>query len=192
MHARDLEHFRDHVAIPRMMQLFEKTHISEGSCCIDKLEIDFLDGRSCGHETYIEASGMIFRNGEVEEYLFSEADISVEEFFASHRDCIFVADGDLLVSDELEDMELRTRMRNIDVCQKLFPMMTPPKGLQIEFVSIAYEKMKHLLTTRQSISATHGKPSLEDAISKARESATEKNASRHGERKIGDSKEIDR
>ena len=192
MHPRDLEHFRDHVAIPRMMQLFEKTHIPEGTCYIDKLEIGFLDGRSCGHETYFEASGMTYRSGKAEEYLFSMCDISTEEFFSMHKDCIFMADGDLLVSDELEDMELRTRIRNIEACQKLFPMMEAPKDMQTEFASIAYEKLKHLLKTQQNISTTHDKPSLKDAMSKARESAAEKNASRCGQRESRDFKGIDR
>lgn len=190
MHPRDIEYFRDTVAVPHMMNLFEKTPISEGACYIDKLEIEFLDGRSCGHETYIEASGMTYRNGKVEKYLFAECDISPKEFFASHEGCVFMAGGSLLVSNQLDELELRTRMCNIGTCASVFPMLAPLKNMQTEPGSTAYEKMRHLLIAQQGTLTTQ--PSLEDVISKARESATEKNASRLSEREKRDSKEIDR
>lgn len=176
MHPRDMEHFRDTVAMPTMMRLFENTFIPDGACYIDNLEIHFLDGRSCGHESLIEASGLAYRDGRVEEYRFSECDISVDEFLAAHKDCHFLTDGKLLVSDELEDMELRTRIRSMRGCERLFPLLRTQEEMAVDFGSAEYEKMKHLLNIQQIKSLGHESPSLNDAIDKAREKAAEKNA----------------
>lgn len=167
MHVRDLEYFRDHVAIPRMMQLFENTEIPEGACYIDDLQVSYLDGRNCGHESLIEASGLSYKGGKVEKYHFSECDISLNDFLVSHKDCVFLSDGQLLVADELQEMELRTYIRNKQDCEKLFPLMKCEQDMKYEFTSIVYEKMKYLLNTQEKEVPAADKPSLDERINKA-------------------------
>lgn len=164
MNVRDLESFRDYVANPRMLQIFEKTELPEGVCYIDTLNVSFLDGRSCGHETLIEASGLIFKSGNVEEYQFSECDISLNDFLSSHKNYVFLSDGSLFVSDELAEMELRTLIRNLQICEKLFSEMKCHEDMNIEPASLFYEKMKYLFKTKGKESPVLNKPSLDAQI----------------------------
>ena len=138
MHIRDLRQFRDQVAMPRMLQIFENTPIPDGACYINNLEIRFLDGNNCGYDTLIEASGLSYRDGRVEEYRFSELDVSFEEFLAAHKDSLFVWDGNLVVSDELEKLELHARLCNRQECEKLFPLMKCPEEMRLEFEPIGF------------------------------------------------------
>lgn len=169
MLTRELESFRDSVVTPRMMELLSNTEIPDGACYIDDLKVSFLDGRSCGHETLIEASGLSFQDGQVKAYRFSECDLSLNDFLAAHKDCVFLSDGSLLVSDELQEMELRTVIRNRQDCEKLFPEMNSQVDKNIEFWSLVFEKMKHLFRDQEKESQTTRKLSLNEQISHASE-----------------------
>ena len=149
MHPNDLIQFRDKVAIPCMMQLFEKTHIEDGTCFIDNLEIALLDGRGCGFDNHVCASGLLYRSGVVEEYSFDECDVELSDFFAEHKGCIFISDGALRVSDELDELDLHTCIRNIKSCGRFFSWFSVPSEMNIEMVSGQYEKMKHLLAEQK-------------------------------------------
>lgn len=192
MHIRDLQQFRDQVAMPRMMQLFENTPIPDGARYIDNLKVCFLDGNNCGYDFLIEASGLSYRNGKVEEYRFSELDVSFGEFLASHQDCLFVWDGDLVVSNELEKLELRARLCNRQECEKLFHFMKCPEEMRVDYEPIGFEKMKHLLKTQEKEAATEKLPPLGEAMGKAKDEATGKNASRREFPHRSGSREFDR
>lgn len=94
MTPEELKRFKEEVADPRMREIFDNTVIPEGACFIDKVEIGFLDGRSCGFESVIEASGLQYADGKVQEYQYSETDVSVDEFVEAHKGCSFISDGD--------------------------------------------------------------------------------------------------
>ncbi len=147
MHPNDLKEFRDNVAQPLMMELFEKTNIPDGTCYIDNIEISFLDGRNCGFESRIQASGMVYLNGKAQEYHYEDLDVETSDFFLEHQDCIFVTDGSLRVVDELDEMDLTARIRNLRECERIFHQFTCPDNLKMEMISIEYEKMKHLLSS---------------------------------------------
>lgn len=165
MHPRDLIQFRDNVAVPRMKQLFEQTPIEEGACFIDDLEIARLDGRSCGFDNHVSAAGLLFRNGVAEEYSYDECDVEFSDFFAEHKHCIFISDGKLCVADELDELDLRTRIRNIGDCGRFFPWFVAPSEINIEWASIQYEKLKYLL----SVQKTAERPALDSLVNAAAE-----------------------
>jgi len=152
MHPNDLKEFRDNVAMPRMMQLFENTQIPEGACYIDNLEFGFLDGRSCGVDSHILASGLVYRDGRAEKYVYDEYDVDLNTFFVAHKDCIFVSGGRLRVEDELDEIDMSTRIRNIGTCQKAFSWFDVLPNINIRMVSDEYEKLKYLLENQPQTS----------------------------------------
>jgi len=145
MNLEELRQFSDTVATPRLMELFEKTVIPDGTCFIDSLEISFFDGRSFGVESQIKASGLLYREGTVESYSYDECDIDIDDFMAEHKDCFFVSDGLLRIMDEIAELEVSSKIRNIGKCSEFFFQLSAPKELKIESSSIMYEKMKYLL-----------------------------------------------
>lgn len=151
MTHEELIAFRDTIAMPKLMELFAKTEIPEGACYIDHLDIQFLDGRNCGHESYFQASGYVWKNGAAEKYTFEEVDITFQDFYEAHKNCIFVSDGKLEVSDELSELDLSTTIRNLDVCGKLFPDLQNLPKLTIEFSPVAYYKLEHLVKESASV-----------------------------------------
>lgn len=145
MLIRELEQFRDEVALPRMLELFAKTEIPEGTCFIDNMNFHFFDGRSVGVETCFQASGLLYRDGKVEKYDYEEYDDTLQNFLSAHKDCILLSEGVLEVGDDISEMKLSTVICNISQCGKLFPDLANLPELNIQSISIAYEKMKHLL-----------------------------------------------
>lgn len=166
MHPNDLKEFRDNVAMPRMKQLFDNTEIPDGACYIDKLELEFLDGRSCGVDSHVLASGLVYNDGQAEKYTYDEYDVDFNDFFTTHKDCIFISDGPLCICDELDEMDLHTRIRNIDNCKKIFSWLDVSSEIKVEMTSIQYEKLKYLLENQQ-------KPALEEQIGVARAQGSE-------------------
>jgi len=160
MHTRDLEWFRDNIAQPRMQQLFANTHIPDGFCCIDSLEIFYYDGRSCGTDSEVKASGYVYQNGRVERYTFAQCDMPLAAFAELHKDSIFISDGSLTIWNELEETEMKSRIRNLAFCSKLFPELSELTNLHIAFNCIEYLKMQHLYTAQSELSdqAHHHKP----------------------------------
>lgn len=177
MHPNDLIEFRETIAIPRMMQLFEKTQIPDGTCYIDNLEISVLDGRNCGFDSRIQASGFFYRNGMAEKYLYDECDVALSDFLAKHKDTIFISDGSLRICDELEELDLSTRIRNIRDCGRFFHWLKSPKEIQIELVSIEYEKLKYLVAKQEKESQLKCRSSVDAQISNASFRASESRSS---------------
>lgn len=154
--------YRNEAPSPLMQRLFDKTQIPEGTCYIDHLEISSLDGRSCGFESYIRASGLKYLNGRAEQYLYEEYDVPLKDFFAQHADCIFLSDGALQVNDQVQELSLNTVIRNIGASAKLFHWMESPTDLTMEMATVAYEKLCYLFDE-----APKAATSLSDKISSA-------------------------
>ncbi len=148
MNYENLLNFRDTVAYPAMKNLFVNTQIPEGFCCISDLSISFFDGRSCGHDSEYQAKGLIFKNGQVEEYSFCELDIDFMEFMDRHKDAAFLLDGKLQFNNELGEFALSTVMRSFDLCAKICPELESYTQLDLVPISsdigIRFEKMKYL------------------------------------------------
>ena len=148
MNIRELAWFRDNISMPALRKLLINTQLSEGLCCIDNLDIALFDGRSCGVDSEIKASGLVYRGGKVEEYSFDAHDISFQEFADAHKDCLFISDGKLHLWNQLEEMEISSVIRGIHSCAKLFPELTPLCSMHFEWNSIEYVKMQHLHQTQ--------------------------------------------
>ena len=166
MNYDELMKFREQVAEPRLQSLLDETVVSEGLCCIDNLEICFLDGRSCGTDYHIMASGLICHNGQIERYGFDEYDVSVSEFVDMHKDCVFISDGVLCLEDEVSEFEVHTKIRNMS----MFVSILPPeyeqtKGLDVKNDFLPYVKMEDLFK----------KTSVESLIDAANKKATNEN-----------------
>lgn len=185
MKPEELLQFRDSMAFPAMKKLFETTVIPEGFCCINDLSVSFLDGRSCGVDSEIKATGLLFKNGEVEEYEFCEIDMDFAEFVESHKNCVFMADGTLRFRNELDEFEINTVMRQFDLCARICPNLeayvhlnlassTSEKGIQ-------FEKMMYLFETDDFLSLGQ-KPSLNEQIAAAasREGIPSRNGGKTG------------
>lgn len=145
MNREELLWFRDNIAIPKMQQLLQNTTIPEGYCCITSLDISILDGRSCGVDSILKAEGLLFRNGKVEPYSFETYDFESTDFFQSHASSIFLSDGKLHVTGELEEMEINTVLRNLDTCAGIFPELKPAASMNIERTPLEYLKMQKML-----------------------------------------------
>lgn len=173
MHIRDLHWFRDNIAIPRMQQLLYNTTIPEGYCCITSLDISILDGRSCGVDSILRAEGLLFRNGKVEPYSFETYDFESTDFFQRHASSIFLSDGKLHISGELEEMEINTVLRNLDTCAGLFPELRPAASMNVERSPLEYLKMQKLLEDAKKAELN---AKIDSILAKRKEHPTPQNA----------------
>lgn len=151
MTYEELIAFRDTVSLPKLLELFDNTHIPDGACYIDHISVQYLDGRSCGHETLYEASGFQFVDGKVQQYQYEEVDSDLNSFAEAHKDCVFVSDGKIRVSDELNELDLTTTIRNINVCGKLFPEFVNLPVFNMQFDPIGYFKLEYLWNNRKDV-----------------------------------------
>lgn len=149
MKYEELKSFKENVADPRMKEIFDRTKVPEGLCVINNLLISYLDGRNCGYDSMIEASGLKYNNGKVEKYSYEEMDVSVAEFAKNHKDCIFLLDGKLQVTNELQEMEIHTVMRGLFLSglPKMYPELEELYGLNFDEPTFEWEKMKHLYSS---------------------------------------------
>lgn len=142
MTPEEIKRFRDEVAEPRMKKLLDNTVVPEGFCCIDNVEISFIDGRSWGIDSQFKASGLMFAHGKVEAYEFDKIDIGVSEFVEAHKGCVFLSGGSLKISDELEEFDMNTNISNLrGVCLKLFEDFECARYLTYVMSSPEYLKM---------------------------------------------------
>ena len=165
MNYKELEDFRVQVAEPRMKEILEKTEIPEGLCCIDSLEFQLLDCRSCGVDSRVIAMGLVYKGGQVEEYVFDEVDVSAEAFVELFEGCVFPADGVFTVKDEVNEVEITTNMRSKLFCYKVFSELESLEKLQVVGDYLPFIKMQHLYEERmaqeaQSIDAIVGDAQL--------------------------------
>lgn len=160
MNREELLWFRDNIAFPKMQELLQNTTIPEGYCIITNLDVTLLDGRSCGVESVLSAKGLLYKNGSVQEYAYQTQDFEDSDFFEKHKSCIFLSDGELHVSDALQEMDVSTVLRNLSLCADIFPELKPAKTLQTENESLEYLKMRQLMQSEKH-------PSLQKKIQSA-------------------------
>lgn len=172
MTPEELKAFKENVAVPRMQEILEKTVVPEGLCILDNLQISFLDGRSCGVDTLIEASGLVYKCGKVSEYFYKELDVSVDEFVNTHEDCVLLSEAKLQVWDELREIEIKTIMQSVSDCAKIFPELYQIGDMKIELSSIVWEKMKSLF--EQNMEKNVVRHELDKTIANAKERSAEK------------------
>ena len=161
MNYEELQWFKENVADPAMERLFANTNIPEGFCCIDKLDIQFIDGRSWGTDSCIIATGLLYKDGKVEEYSYEETDFDVDEFVQAHKDCVFLSDGKLHISNELEETEINSTIRKLDSFSVLYSGLPQAKDMSFVFDSIEFLKMKHILEAEEK----NSRMSREDVFS---------------------------
>lgn len=181
MLIRELESFKHEIADPRIKELLENTEIPDGMCCIDNLDISFLDGRSCGIDYSIMASGYFYKNGIVNKYLYDEFDIPVSKFAELHKDCVFIAEGSLSVWHQLDDTEINSKICHLNSCSKMYTELSEAGTLDIKRNCIEYMKMAHLYDSE------HNKyVSLSERISSASDRIVVTNVSAEGQRTTKD------
>ena len=163
-----------------MKELLDKTEIPEGLCCIDNVEISYLDGRSYGTDSLIKASGLLYKKGKVEEYKYEEADVDVSDFIEAHKTCVFMSDGKLSVWDELEETEVNALIRNYDFCGRLFPDLLSFNDLRKEWNFIEFIKMQHLYKEQMAQGQSKEETSLSDKIRIAEEFAKDTHPANDG------------
>lgn len=145
MTPNDIKHFKKEIADPRMRDIFANTEIPAGSGYIDSLNIQFLDGRSCGVESVIEASGVVEKDGKIEKFDFYAQDITVAEFANEHRDYFFLGEGNFRVFDELDDLEINGKMWNYGRCTSIFQELASLNDLSFISPDFVYMKMNAIL-----------------------------------------------
>lgn len=160
MNREELLWFRDNIAFPKMQELLQNTIIPEGYFIITSLDVTLLDGRSCGVESVLSAKGLLYQNGSVQDYVYQTQDFEDSDFFETHKSCVFLSDGELHVSDALQEMDVSTVLRNLSLCADLFPQLKPAKALQVENEPLEYLKMRQLAQSENH-------PSLQKRIQSA-------------------------
>lgn len=154
MNYKDLITFKETVADPVSKAVFDAIQIPDGFCCIDNMSICYLDGRSCGVDSLIQASGLVFKDGTVEEYTYSQQDVSFEDFVQSQSGHVFLADGILQFADELEELEVKTNIFGFRHLVKLREDLGAYQKLRLSSCFSEhftwYQKMKHLMTVQKA------------------------------------------
>lgn len=153
MNYQELQDFYKNVAGPRMKEILEKTEIPDGLRCIDSLEIQFLDGRSCGVDYRIMAEGLECKDGQVRKFFYDEVDVSVGEFSHFFRDSLLICDGNLEVFDEIWETQLSTKIWNLDRSIQFFAQLEPLNGLKKVEDYLPYLKMQALMQEQMALEA---------------------------------------
>ena len=174
----EIKQFKKDIADPRMCDIYTHTQIPAGACYIDSLNIEFLDGRSCGVESVIEACGVFEKDGAIEKYSFYAQDISVSEFVEKHREFSFLGDGQLRVYDELDDLEINTRLQNENRCADIFKELECLEQLSFVSQDFVYLKMKAVLEHDPLVQQEAQKTgSLKQALDQKIQAASNQNTS---------------
>ncbi len=150
MLTREIESFRQEIADPRIKELLEITEIPDGMCCIDNLDISLLDGRSCGIEYSIMASGYYYNNGTVQKYLYDELDVPVSKFAELHKDCVFIAEGTLSVWNDLDETDITSKICHLNSCSKMYAELAEASSLDIRRRCFEYIKMRYLFNSEHN------------------------------------------
>ena len=183
MLIRELESFKHEIADPRIKELLDNTEIPDGMCCIDNLDISFLDGRSCGIDYSIMASGYFYKNGTVQKYLYDEVDVPVSKFAELHKDCVFIAEGALSVWHELDETEITSKICCLSSCSKMYAELSEAVSLDIKWNCIEYMKMSHLYDSEHNryVSLSERISSASDRIVEANVNIGDKTVNKYSE-----------
>lgn len=140
----ELIQFRERIAAPAMKRLLDNAELSEGMCFIDRMAFSYLDGRSWGVDCTFKASGLVYENGVVKPFECYTEDEEFEEFIQRLEGCSLVSNGDLFVTNEYMELELKTTMRCASVLVPLFQDIAMLDGLERCSDSPEYLKMCYI------------------------------------------------
>lgn len=143
MTHEELMAFRKHISEPIDSKLFDKVELNDGMAFIDCLEVYYLDGRNCGHDCRMIASGLKMADGEVVPFEHEEFDVSLKKFL-SELDYPFISQGHLLIEDEINPVEIKTKLCNATRCASIFNEFHCMEDKTYLGNSIEYEKMARI------------------------------------------------
>ena len=145
MTPEEIKAFKAAVADPVMENLMKRTVLSNGLRFVDRLDISYLDGRSCGTDSVFKASGLSYQDGTVKPFEHEVFDTDFAEFLNSLKDCTFILDGTAFIFDELNEMEILTKIRTLSCCAVLFADLAQMRDVTYSFENPEYLKMRFIL-----------------------------------------------
>lgn len=131
MTHEDLVKFEKEVAGPRQKEILKKTKIQEGTRFLMDLKVSVLDGRCNGIDGIIEASGLVYENGEVKRHHYEEKDVTIQDFVNAHKDYKFAYDAVFELFDEIEELQLSTVIRSTAFLEALYPELKSLREMDI-------------------------------------------------------------
>lgn len=143
MTSEELKYFAENIANPIMKKVFENTEIKDGACYIDNITISFLDGRNCGFDSRIEASGYSYIDGKAEKFTYDEMDVKLSDFVKENM--IFISEGNVHIIDEMMNVDLRTDFQNFSNVRGCFFWLNDEPKLDSKLFCIEYEKTKNMV-----------------------------------------------
>lgn len=156
MTYEELIQFRDSVAAPAMKRLLDNTELVEGMCFIDRLSLSYLDGRSWGVDCAFKASGLVYENGVVTSFECYAENEEFEDFVRKLDGYFLVSAGDLFVTNEFMELELKTTMRCASGLIPLFQDIALLDGMERCSDSPEYLKMCYLYQQEENQRSVDG------------------------------------
>lgn len=144
MTYEELIQFRDSVAAPAMKRLLDNTELVEGACFIDRMSLSYLDGRSWGVDCVFKASGLVCENGVVKPFECYAEDEEFGDFLQKLKSCVFISAGEVFITNELMELELKTTMRCASALVPLFEDVALLNNIERCFESLEYLKMCYI------------------------------------------------
>ena len=144
MTSKDIDKFRKEVADPVQTRIMDNITLTEGALLITELDLQYLDGRSCGVDQMFTAKGLMCQDGGVVNWECSEQDVSFAEFMAEIPDSAFSMDGKVRIVDELKELEITTTIRAVADCSCLIPDVEQLRYVKSTDSSDVHLKMEYI------------------------------------------------
>lgn len=155
MHPEEIKAFRELVADPIEQKVYDAIELQDGMSFIDRLEVFYLDGRNCGHDSRMVAYGLKVDDGTVTPFEHEAYDMSLKEFL-SNISSPFISNGIFTVEDEINPIEIKTNLCLSAKCSAMFSELECLKDATFLGNSHEYEKMVHILANN-----SEDEPSME-------------------------------
>ena len=123
MTNHEMKAFKKQIADPKMAEILANASVPNDVCYIDRMELYFYDGRSCGCDNHFVAKGFLFIDGKYQPYTCSEYDVELNEFLNDLKECVFISSGVLFIKDEIEEITITTTLLNFARCAKVLTQM---------------------------------------------------------------------
>lgn len=142
MTPEELKRFKNEIADPTMQRLMSSAKLEEGLCFIEKIKLNYIDGRSWGCDSVFEAEGLIYQDGKVQPFAVEIVDEKFNVFFESLRDCYVLAEAEVVIADELNETEIKTTFRGVAFLIPLYEDVQELRELSCCGYPPEYLKMK--------------------------------------------------
>lgn len=139
MTNREMKAFKEQVADHKMAEILANTRVPDGVRYIDRMELYFYDGRSCGCDNHFVASGFTVIDGERVSCTSSADDIELADFLKANKECVFISSGVLFIKDDIEEITITTTLLNFARCAKIITQMANVPGITIGDAPLAAE-----------------------------------------------------